>query len=67
MDKDFKKIEKAFKDISKTKEGHKIISEVYIHMKDIQMRKILTSILLENTRKSKRYAIIGCYFLLNHR
>ena len=32
MDKDFqKKLKKAFKDISKTKEGHKIISEVYSH------------------------------------
>lgn len=32
MDKEWrKKLEKAFKDISKTKEGHKIISEVYSH------------------------------------
>ena len=32
MNKDFQdKLKKAFKDISKTKEGHKIISEVYSH------------------------------------
>ena len=32
MDKDFqKKLKKAFIDIAKSKEGHKIISEVYSH------------------------------------
>lgn len=45
MDKDFQeKLKKAFIDIAKSKEGHKIISEV-IHMKDTQKRKIQISTL----------------------
>ena len=55
MDSKFRdKLNKAFKDIAKTKEGHKVISEVYSHENYVDSKDENFDIVREYDKKSKK-------------
>lgn len=55
MDSKFRdKLKKAFKDIAKTKEGHKVISEVYSHENYVDSKDENFDIVREYDKKSKK-------------
>ena len=54
MDSKFRdKLKKAFKDIAKTKEGHKVISEVYSHENYVDSKDENFDIVREYDKKVK--------------